>query len=629
MTIRRPRKLLVAVVLLVAFCLPGFSSDEPKWIRFSSSHFAVLTDARPNQGQQLLLRLEQMRSVIGHQLMKSKLHLSLPLDVIAVKSDEEYVQLAPLRDGRPISSPGFFIHGDDRNYIVLNLADDKSWQTIAREFCHLFLEYNYPPTPSWFDEGLAEYLSSLQLSDTVGEIGADPGSYLTTLNSQPWMLLPELFAVRLDSKKPPKPLFRAESWIVMHYLLSEDKMSETGAYLGLVEGQNEAIEQAITKAYGITSAQLEQAIREHLRSMTIAQPAPVTGKKSPPPPSPPGVTRFTPVQAIDIGNSYKDVLFAEARALIDEMLVRLPEHREAAIKELTSLIDGEKSENPIEHRALGWVYLETGKPTDAVEEFQRTFELDLHDPWARYYMARMKYRAAVESGERFQGLASMLLDLRAVLDWNLDFAEAYNMLGVARAEGGGVNSAVDALAIAVQLSPRNETYLLNLAVADTAAKKWDAATALLTRLKSSQDPKLAREARIYLDQLPNAKKYGVLPPRPGAAAKTEPSKPVNKPTPSDDEEEDAAKKAEAEPAPDHRKVQFAKGQLLRVDCSQSPVAILTFAGTRTMRLRTEDLRSLLLIGTDQFSCDWRNVAVIVNYKTGGKADGDLVSLEIR
>ncbi len=620
--------MLAIGIFLVSLSLQAYSSGEPKWIRSSSSHFTVLTDAGQKPGEQLLLRLEQMRGVIGQQLMKSKLHLSLPLDVIAVKSDEEYVQLAPLRDGRPISSTGFFIHGDDRNYIVLNLADNKSWQTIAREFSHLFLNYNYPSTPSWFDEGLAEYLSSLQLSDDLGEIGADPGSYRTTLNSQPWMPLLELFAVRLDSKTPPTSIFRAESWIVVHYLLSQDKMSETGAYFGLVEGQGEPIEPAIAKAYGATSAQLEKAIKEHLRALTTAPPAPAAEKRSALPPSPPGATRFTPVQVIDIGTSYKQVPLAEARALLNEMLLRLPEHREAAVKELAGLVDGEKSENPIEHHALGWVDLEQGKDSDAGEEFQKALELDLRDPWSHYYLARMKYRAAVESGERFQGLASMLLDLRTVLDWDLDFAEAYNMLGVARAEGGGVNSAVDAMSIAVQLSPRNETYRLNMAVAYTAAKKWDAATALLTRLQASQDPRIAKDARAYLDQLPNAKKYGILPPRPGAVAKTDQPKPVKKDSSSEDEDEDA-RTSNAEPPPDRRKVQFARGKLLQVDCSKSPVAVLTFAGTRTMHLRTEDFHSLPLLGADQFSCDWTNVAAIVNYKAGGKADGDLVSLELR
>ena len=627
---------IARLVLLISFFLfgifPAQASNEPKWLRISSPHFIVLTDADLPQGEQVSLRLEQMRDVIGQQLMKSKMHVSLPLDIIAVKSDEEYIRIAPVQDGRAISSTGFFLHGDDRNYIVLNLADNKSWQTISRDFFHLFLNYNYPPTQSWFDEGLAEYFSSLQLWDEQGEIGADPNSYLSMLTTQTWIPLPELFATRLDSKKPLKPIFRAEAWGVIHYLLSQNKMTETGSYFGLVEGQGKPIEESISQAYGMSSAQLEQAVKEHLHSIVTAPPAPVAPKKKDtlPPPGP-GVTRFTPaVGPLDIGTSFKQVPLFEARSLVDEMMLRLPEHREAAIKELNDLIDGEKSENTIEHHALGWVYLEQGKTDEAVEQFQKAFELDLRDAWSHYYMARMKYRTAVDSGEPIQGLASMLIDLRSVIDWDFDFAEAHAMLAMGRVDGGGVNSAIDAMAIAVQLSPRNEGYLMDMAVVYAGAKKWDAATVLLTRLKSSTDPALAAEARDYLDQLPNAQKYGILPPRPGAIAKSAKAKVTQaKKVTSDDDDDEDSKPQNAEAAPDRRKVIFAKGRLTRVDCSQSPVAILTLAGARSLHLRTEDFHSLLLVGADQFSCDWKNVAVTVNYKAGGKSDGDLVSLEIQ
>jgi len=401
----------------------------------------------------------------------------------------------------------------------------------------------------------------------------------------------------------------------------------------LVEARGEPIDQAITQAYGVPPAQLEQSVKEHFRSIGTAKPAPpIAEKKSNVLPSLPGATRFSPgLGAVDIASSFKQVPLPEAKALVDEMMLRLPEHREAALKELDDLVEGLKSENPIEHHAKGWLYLEQDKASDAVEEFQKAFELDLRDPWSHYYMARMKYRAAMESGEPIQGLASMLIDLRTVIDWNADFAEAYNMLGVARVQGGGVNSAVDAMARAAELSPRNETYLLNMAVANTAAKKWDAATALLTRLKASQDPKIAAEARDYLEGLPNAKKYGILPPRPGTIAKAGKPKDAEpkKASSSEDDEDEDSRKPNEEPALDRRKVQFAKGKLLRVDCSQSPVAVLTVAGARSMRLRTEDFHALQLIGADQFSCDWKNVAVTVNYKAGGKSDGDLVSLEIQ
>ena len=77
-------------------------------------------------------------------------------------------------------------------------------------------------------------------------------------------------------------------------------------------------------------------------------------------------------------------------------------------------------------------------------------------------------------------------------------------------------------------------------------------------------------------------------------------------------------------------MQFAKGKLISVDCSQSPVAVLSvLVGTKALKLRTEDYKLLTLVGADEFSCSWKNRAVAVNYKVGGKSNGDLVSLEVQ
>ena len=82
--------------------------------------------------------------------------------------------------------------------------------------------------------------------------------------------------------------------------------------------------------------------------------------------------------------------------------------------------------------------------------------------------------------------------------------------------------------------------------------------------------------------------------------------------------------------PDKRSIQFLKGKLVAVDCAQAPSATLTVAaGAKVLKLRTENYKSLMLIGPDEFSCDWKSRPVAVNYRPGGKFDGDLVSLEVQ
>ncbi|HEY1262876.1 MAG TPA: tetratricopeptide repeat protein, partial [Terriglobales bacterium] len=490
---------------------------------------------------------------------------------------------------------------------------------------------NYPPTQSWFDEGLAEYFSSLRLEDNQAQIGADPSSFVALLSSQPWMPLAQLFETKFDTthKQPAAPgMFQAESWIVMHYLVTQDKMPETGAFLGLVEAQHVAVAQAIQQAYGMSAAQLEQTIKAHLQTFSAAPPAPAKPVKgSTLTPVAGGRLFAPPVTDLDIGTSTQPVPAAEAQALLAEMMVRLPEHREAAVQQLEKLIDDLNTRNPIEHRALAWVYLEQGKDDEAAEQLQKAINLDEHDAWAHYYFARMKYRSALASGSQFPGLANMLIDLRTVLDWDPEFAEAFNMLAMGRVEGGGVNSAVEAMRSAVELSPRNETYLLHLAVTYLAAKKWDDASGLLEHLKSNENAKIAGAAKNYLQELPNMRQFGVLPKR--YLVEDIPVKPKQSAAKAEEEDSNAPV-TPPEPPLDRRKTVFARGRLLRVDCSHPPEAVITITGkTRTLRLRTDDFHSLLLLGADDFSCSWKNLAVTVNYKAGGKADGDLVSLEIR
>ncbi|MGZ7093528.1 MAG: hypothetical protein ACXVJ2_10930, partial [Candidatus Angelobacter sp.] len=107
-------------------------------------------------------------------------------------------------------------------------------------------------------------------------------------------------------------------------------------------------------------------------------------------------------------------------------------------------------------------------------------------------------------------------------------------------------------------------------------------------------------------------------------------------SPFDVLEEDAAKRAAAENSTpsdsldDKRPMKFLKGRLAAVDCSQAPVAILTvIAENATLKLRAADYKSLVVIGADDFSCDWRDREVTVNYKPRGAKTGDLVSLEMR
>ena len=646
----RPLVTALLLIFLSRSPAPFARNSEPKWIRVSSAHFSVVTDAGEKKGREVTLRLEQMRDIFAQLFVKTKLRLPEPLDVIALASDEEYIRVAPVRQGRPISAPGFFLPGDDRNFIVLDVSADDSWRAVSREFARLLLNFNYPPTQDWFDEGFAQYFSSLRLGDDQAQIGGDPaqnrpwdhglpgqssagqssaasnqpGSLVELLNG-PWLTVPEMFAMRRGPSGYPA-MFYAQSWIVMHYLLNKNKLSEAGSYFGLVEIKKLPVEQAIQQAFGVSATEFESAVKEYFHSLPWPQ---TPGNSKPPDPAvAQAYQSLHPLAAGNVGSSVKDIPEPQAHALVAEVGLRLPEHREQAEQDLRTIIadPNPKMDNAIAHRALGWSRMESKEFDQAGEELARASELDGRDPWVHFYLALVKYRAAQSSHQPILGVSNMIQDLVTVVDFDPDFAEAHHMLAVARLQGGGVHSAMESIRVAIQLSPRNEQYLLDLARIELAGKQWDDATVQLDRLKNSLNPEIAQAARKHLDDLPTLKKYGVLPQE---SADSKPAPPVVYQNAGEASESDQAAAAPAEPAVDSRKVQFLKGKLVSVDCSHGPAATLTVrAGARTMKLRTDDYKSLLMVG-DEFSCEWRDRAVVVNYKAGGKADGDLVSVEVQ
>ena len=657
-----------ALLLLCAPLAPA-RSDQPHWIRVNSSHFSVVTDADESKGHDVAARFEQMRLVFGQLLARTRINMSEPIDIIALRSDDEYSKVVPNRQG-PAIAMGFFIPGSDRDYFVLNLSKEESWRAVSHEFALVFLNYNYPPTQPWFDEGFAEYFSSLRFDNKQAQIGADPESFTELLNSTPWLSIPDLFATHHDASQESSrhTLFYAQSWIVMHYLLTQDKLSETGTYFDLIQNQKVPVEEAIQKAYGMSSAQFTQVVQDHFHSLGQPSKPPEKGKQ----PLAAGSQTLEVTPSDQIGSSNQDLPEAEGQSLVAEMSVRLAEHREQAIQQLESITAQPKMDNVVARRALAWTHMEKKEFDRAVEELSKAGDLNPKDPWLHYYLALARYHLA-QTGQATGGLPNMMQDLRQVLDWDPEFAQARAMLAMAQLEGGGVHAAMDSMRVALTLSPRNQTYLLNMAQIYMAGKSWEAATALLERLKSSPDPQVAKSAGEQLAGLPMLKKYGTLAqpqqtasasspspssssspsasspssahsatvPSTTAPSATTPSASSKKPAEpqpkteqqspeSDEVTVDRADQPPTPAQPDKRAIQFLKGKLVAVDCSQPPSAILTVsAGAKVLKLRTQDYKSLTLIGADDFSCDWKGRSVAVNYRAGGKADGELVSVEVQ
>jgi len=651
--------LCFGLAILLSISSPAAKQSSP-WMQMSSSHFTVVTDAGDKKGAEIAGTFEQLRGVFADLLSRDRLHQSVPLTIFAFGDDRLFYQAAPLENGRPIEVPGFVLIGDDQDFIVLNASEEDSWRAAVHDYVLMLLRYNYPPVQGWFDEGLAQNFRSIRMNGKHIEMGADPTitkvtrpspSFTALLDAGPWMPLQDLFAVKANTNRP---LYQAESWVLMNYLIHEKKLPETGAYFGLALNRGVPVEDAIKQAYGMSSVQLEDAVKSYFRRRTAANSSQAT---------PPGTAAEAPLtESFEnpvalLGSTIvsKPLPESDARAMYADIQVRVPERRELGLRTLHDLAStptaadkkignkttkrmGEDEEqlpsnaigNPIAHRVLAWDHIQHGEFDEALSEIKDSSELNPNDMWLRYYLSAAKYRVAQARHTDIPGLANMMLDLKGVLEWYPDMADAYDLLAVARNSGGGASAALQAERAAITLSPREERYSLHLAQIYIGNKNWDAANTLLNRLKESPDAKIASAAAELQSQAGAERRYGIPVGSGQVQSKYEEQK-----SPFDVLEQDAAKRtagenADGTPVGDARPTKFLKGRLLSVDCSKAPAAVLrVFAGSSVLKLYVADYKSVLLIGADDFSCDWRDVAVTVNYKAGKGGEGDLVSLEVR
>ncbi len=662
-------RLIIVAMLFLVGATSSRAQAEQKWLRISSAHFSILTDAGEGKAKEALLRFEQMRNLLGQFLMKNTVNVSVPVDFILLKDTEEYDAAAPAMTGKTGGDGGYFIPGEDRVYILLDASNPDNWRAVSLDFAKLLLNFNYPPAQPWFDSGFPAYLSSLRIDskhDGQAYIGGDPPThggepFSKILSTHQWMTIRALFSTHpssgnavgakmnagtangLDSQQ----MFEAESWMVMHYLINQDKLPEMGTYFGLVEARHMDIPDAVQQAFGISPKQFEQAVESYFQSLNTHGNLDGNsngGSQGNSPASPAGSAKNQnsgaaalehplrlPVGVLDVGTSQQDVPSTTAQALIDEMQMRLPERRAHAIADLESLINNPAGPNSIEYRAFAWLNLQQAKFEDALQNLGYAARYDQNDPWVHFYSAVAKHRQARATHSTTQGLANMLIDLRIVIDAHPDFARAHDLLAQARMEGGGLHSAEGAAQVAIQLAPRRHDYVLHLAQIYLEDKKWDLAEKLFNQLKDDPDAEIAEASEHALKELPTLRKFGVPPASEYGETNSGQQVVISG---GDDEDADSAPKktpvaAIKIPKPDTRRVQFMEGKLLSVSCTKDAAVLTVSAGGRTFRLRTDDYKDIAVVGGDQFSCSWRDIPVAVNYRASGKSGGDLVSVELR
>ena len=594
--------LFLSFVFLLAL-KPLATAGEPQWVEVRSANFSVVTDAGERRGREVAMRFEQMRAVFGTLMVKAKVNLPVPLQIVAFRNTKEMRQVAPLFRGKPTELAGLFQGGEDRSFIMLDMSVEEPYHTVFHEYAHQLLNGNigWQPDP-WFEEGFAEYFASIEVDSKQARVGKIPEDEYLILQQIGTMKISDLFKVRQNSQTynesgNHRTTFYAESGMLMHYIYDHQLLPKVALYFDLKDTKHAAVEEAVQQAFGMSPQQLDKALRDYISAGRY---------RYYPIPNPPNI-----VESNFKASAMKPT---DARAVLADIHLHSPDYRDKARAEFEDILKSEP-DNSAACRGLGYAYLQHQEYDKAGEYFKRASELDSKDPRVHYYHAMLMARQSGDGGGA--DLTAITKELETAISLDPEFADSYAMLAFAQSTGGDRAAAIASMQKALAINPRNESYLVNLANIYLANREPEKAKTVLQSLRTSDNPQLAARIEAMLEQI---EEYQSMV----EAAAT--SRTMEVRTESEPHEVVVATAAPPKPVP----AKFLKGVLTAVDCGSEPAAVLTIlSGSTTWKMTINDRNHVVLIGADEFSCSWKKQKVAVNYRETGTGLGSVISLELQ
>jgi tetratricopeptide (TPR) repeat protein len=606
-----PRIALVGC--LIAIGTPPIFAGESQWVEVKSPHFSVVTDGGEKRGREVAIRFEQMRAVFGALMSKANVNLAVPLQIVAFRNTKELRQFAPLWNGKPTQVSGLFVGSNDRSFILLDLSVENPWQVVFHEYGHQLMNSNIAATTApWFEEGFAEYFRSIEVDGKEAHVGKVPDDTYLVLQQAGMMKTTDLFRVQQNSSTynetgDRRGEFYAQSSMVVHYLYDHGLIPKLSTYFNLTIDQKVSVEDAIQRSFDMSPAQFDKEIRNYISS---------------------GRYRFyklpTPEGIVTTNYAVTALSAGDGNAILADVHLHSADYTKKAAEEFEAILKTDPA-NTAALRGLGYAYLLKQDYEKAGECFHKAAQGNSKDPRVHYYAAMLTSREG-KLGDPDK-VAEMTKELETTIALDPSFADAYSLLGFAYLAQGEPEKGLQVAQKAVALSPRNDGYVFNLAQMYLNNRRPADAIVLLQSLGNSPQPNVAIHAQRVLEEAQEMKQ-AMDAGRPvvidsGVRVEAEHS--------ADPQAQgEAAAQMEVKTLPAQSTPKFVKGQLVNVDCTASPAAMLNVtASGKPLKLHVRDTRHVLVMGADSFSCKWSQLKVAVNYRETGDGTAELVSIELQ
>jgi tetratricopeptide (TPR) repeat protein len=370
---------------------------------------------------------------------------------------------------------GFYHAGREREYIVLHAGEGLT-RVTAHEYVHSLLDHSKARFPRWFDEGYAEFYSTIEVSSRGVTVGAPIPAHQRVLAGAHLLSANELDRAGKEARHAPNSgeLLYAEGWALVHMLhLSPAWKSGMPALIEELASNTE-FTRAFRKAFGKT---LDDAIRDLPSYLLRIRPAVLPGLGA--------SAKETPVR--------QRLSADRASVLRGDLALQVKN-----LKLAQSLFEGAASGNPNSADALaglGAIALAEDRKADAEAYLKRA--LDLRAPggevlYQRAILLRDEGAPASEVDE--------LMDRAVTAEPAL--GEAHFQIGLRALDTGDLPRAMEHLEVAAHLLPRQSYIWHELAYAQMKAGLYEEAQRSAERAyQTAESPDHAKMASTLLEAL--------------------------------------------------------------------------------------------------------------------------------
>lgn len=583
--------LFLAIVISLLGILPAPVSGKDTWLSVRSRNFLLVGNASEKEIRKVGRQLEQFRDVFSRLFTQMNINSPVPTTVVVFKSDSSY---RPFKLNE--NSAGYFQSGPDVNYITLTTEHDAAQDSLSivfHEYTHLLVNNTHGNVPTWFSEGLAEYYSTVSITDDQKVVLGRPiASHVYLLRQKKMLPLKTLFQVDHNSpyynERDKQSVFYAESWALVHYLIlgREGRRAPQVAQFVKQISTGVPMDQAFRQVFGLSFEQMEVELRDYIQRDRYPI---ISG-------------HFERKLGFETEMQAQLLTEAQSLAYLGDLLWHSNRADAEGYLQKALNLDPDLA---MAHASLGMLRVRQGKMEEARQSLERALTASPQNYLIHYNYAYALSREGVNEMGMVTDFApgsviKMREHLRKAIELRPDYPESYNLLAfVNMVTRTRLDEATELLKRALAGSPGRNDLIFMLAQVHMVREDYKAARELFQKLsENSSDPELQQRSRSLLSQLKSIEEQLVLHSAgkelPPDSTGSDPSVRSNDSGgPSDVVETfDPSHSLRAALRKPQRGEMQVQGILVRVDCDERGFTFIIRTGERLLLLKTDGFRQL-------------------------------------